>query len=74
MSMPYRDPERQRLAKNEAARRIRMRRRTAGMEPMEPPLGPLVSQTVRLRSVGDALAVIETQINLVSNAAAPTLE
>lgn len=72
--MPYRDPERQRLAKNEAARRRRARRRTAGVEPVEPALGPLIPPTIRLRSVDDALTLLEGQTASVLTANARPLE
>jgi hypothetical protein len=59
--MPYKDPERQRLAKAEHARR----RRAAGVEPRRGTLDPLLSGDVRLATARDVLTVIEGQIAAV---------
>jgi hypothetical protein len=56
--MPYADPDRQRAAKAEHARR----RRAVGVEPRRGTLGPLLSGDVRVATAGDVLTVIEAQI------------
>jgi hypothetical protein len=57
--MPYRDPDRQRAAKAEHARR----KRAAGVEPKRGT--PLVSGEVRLATAQDVLAAIEQQLQAV---------
>jgi hypothetical protein len=59
--MPYKNPDRQRAAKAEHARR----RRVAGVEPTRGTLRPLLSGEVRLATAHDALALIELQVNAV---------
>jgi hypothetical protein len=54
--MPYKNPDRQRAAKAEHARR----KRAAGVEPKRGT--PLVSGDVRLATARDVLAVIESQV------------
>ena len=56
--MPYKNPDRQRAAQAEHARR----ERAAGVEPSHRTLGPLVSGEVRIATAKDVLAVIESQI------------
>ena len=72
--MPYRDPDKQREAKREAARRARVRRGTSGMEPTAAALGSLIPSPIRLRSAEDALCALEAQINVVAVADAAILE
>jgi hypothetical protein len=59
--MPYRNPDRQRAAKAEHARR----RRAAGVEPNRGTRAPLLSGEVRLATARDALTLIESQVNAV---------
>jgi hypothetical protein len=59
--MPYRDPERQRAAKREHARR----KRAAGVEPKRGTRTPLVSGEVRIETARDVLGVIESQVAAV---------
>jgi hypothetical protein len=59
--MPYRDPERQRAAKAESARR----RRLASVEPSRGTIGPLLSIEVRVATARDVLHVIEGQVAAV---------
>jgi hypothetical protein len=59
--MPYKNPDRQRAAQAEHARRMR----AAGVEPSRRTLGPLLSGEVRLATAKDVLAVIESQIEAV---------
>jgi hypothetical protein len=59
--MPYKNPDRQRAAKAEHARR----KRAAGVEPSRGTRAPLVSGGVRLATAGDVLAVIEGQVAAV---------
>lgn len=66
--MPYRDPERQRRAKAESARRSRRRRSTLGVVPTESVTGPLLPVPVRLKAVSDALNVLEGQVSIVKSA------
>ena len=60
--MPYKNPDRQRAAQAEHARR----KRAAGVEPSRRTLGPLISGEVRLATAKDVLAVIEAQIERCS--------
>jgi hypothetical protein len=55
--VPYKNPERQRAAKRESARR--RRRGTNGLDPVEP---PLVSGPLRFGTAKDLLAVLEGQL------------
>ena len=57
--MPYRDPDRQRAAQREHARRRR------AVEPDRRTLGPLVDGDLRLLTASDVLAVIEGQVAVV---------
>jgi hypothetical protein len=57
--MPYKNPDRQRAAKREHARR----KRAAGVEPKRGT--PLVSGEIRIATARDVLAVIESQIAAV---------
>jgi hypothetical protein len=57
--MPYRDPERQRAAKAEHARR----KRAGGVEPKRGT--PLVSGEVRLATARDVLSLVEGQVAAV---------
>jgi hypothetical protein len=57
--MPYKNPERQRAAKRESARR---RRRGTSVEPVEP---SLVSGPLRFETAKDLLAVLEGQLAAV---------
>jgi hypothetical protein len=59
--MPYRDPERQRAAKAESARR----RRLARVEPNRGTLAPLLSAELRIATASDVLRVIESQVAAV---------
>jgi hypothetical protein len=59
--MPYSNPDRQRAAKAESARR----RRAAGVEPSRGTLGPLLDGETRLQTAQDVLAVIEGQVAAV---------
>jgi hypothetical protein len=59
--MPYKDPERQRAAKAEHARR----RRAAGVEPGRGTLGPLLPGALRVKTARDVLAVLEQQTSAV---------
>jgi hypothetical protein len=59
--VPYKDPDRQRAAKAEHARR----RRAAGVEPSRRTHGPLLSGEARLATAHDVLAVIEGQVAAV---------
>ena len=56
--MPYSNPERQRAAKADHARRSR----AARVEPNRRTLGPLVSGDERLATARDVLALIEGQV------------
>jgi hypothetical protein len=56
--MPYANPDRQRAAKREHARR----KRAAGVEPKRGTRVPLVSGEVRIETARDVLAVIEGQV------------
>jgi hypothetical protein len=56
--MPYANPDRQKAAKAEHARR----RRAVAVEPSRGTLGPLLSGDVRVTTARDVLAVIEAQI------------
>jgi hypothetical protein len=59
--MPYKDPQRQRAAKAESARR----RRAVGVEPMRGTRTPLVSSEVRLVTARDVLSAIECELGAV---------
>jgi hypothetical protein len=59
--MPYKDPERQRAAKAESARR----HRAAGVEPRRGTRPPLLSGEVRVETARDVLAVLEAQVAAV---------
>jgi hypothetical protein len=57
--MPYRDPDRQRAAQREHARRRR------AVEPDRRTLGPLVDGDLRLQTASDVLAVLAGQVEAV---------
>jgi hypothetical protein len=59
--MPYKDPDRQRAAKAESARR----RRVARVEPRRGTRTPLLSGEVRVETARDVLAVLEGQVGAV---------
>jgi hypothetical protein len=59
--MPYKNPDRQRAAKAESARR----RRAVGVEPKRGTRTPLVSGEVRIETARDVLGVIEGQVAAV---------
>jgi hypothetical protein len=59
--MPYANPDRQRAAKAESARRRRAQR----VEPSRGTLGRLLDGATRLRTAQDVLAVLESQIEAV---------
>lgn len=59
--MPYKDPDRQRSAKAEHARR----RRGARVEPGRGTAGPLLSGEVRIETAREVLEVIEAQVAAV---------
>jgi hypothetical protein len=59
--MPYKDPDRQRVAKAEHARR----RRAARVEPGRGTLGPLISGELRVQTAHDVLGVLSEQIEAV---------
>src|SRR5579862_9081859 len=64
----------QRAAGRESARRRRAKRRTAGVEPAETNRRALLPRAIRLRSVDDALALLEVQVGTVASAEVPVLE
>jgi hypothetical protein len=59
--MPYKDPQRQRAAKAEYARR----KRAAGVEPRRGTHQPLLSGQVRLATARDILDLVESQVEAV---------
>jgi hypothetical protein len=59
--MPYKDPQRQRAAKAESARR----HRAVGVEPMRGTRTPLVSSEVRLKTARDVLSAVERELGEV---------
>jgi hypothetical protein len=59
--MPYKNPDRQRAAKAEHARR----KRAAGVEPNRGTRRPLLAGELRLATARDVLALIESQVNAV---------
>ena len=71
--MPYTDPEAQRKAVREGTRRYRSRRRgeTAPTKPSAIPVGPLLPPDFRLRTIADAIVVLEKNIGAVD--AEPTI-
>jgi hypothetical protein len=61
--MPYRDPERQRAAKAEGARRRRLARVEPGRGTRT--LAPLLSTELRIATARDVLRVIEGQVEAI---------
>ena len=59
--MPYKDPQRQRAAKAEHARR----KRAARVEPKRGTLAPLLSGQLRLSTARDVLTLLESQVEAV---------
>ena len=59
--MPYKDPQRQRAAKAEHARR----KRAAGVESKRGTHQPLLSGQVRLATARDVLALLQSQVEAV---------
>ena len=62
--MPYKNPERQRKAKAESARRCRRRKKIRGTDKVRELLLP---PGARLQSHGDGLLVLERALKLVDN-------